>query len=102
MHKKINENIDFNTFSKNHGISYSKFRIDFKRQTGLAPLQYHLVLKIEKAKDLLQNTNFRAKQIAFDLGFESDHYFCRLFKQKTGLTPLQFRAKRITIISGNL
>lgn len=99
MQKKINENIDFNVFSKNHGISHSKFRFDFKKQTGFAPMQYFLLLKIEKAKDLLQNTNLRSKQIAFDLGFESEHYFCRFFKQKTGLTPMHFRMKSQGLIN---
>lgn len=91
MHKKINESVDFHTFCKNHGISYSKFRIDFKMQTGYAPLQYFLLMKIEKAKELLLNSDMRAKQIAFELGFKSDHYFSRVFKLKTGLTPQGFR-----------
>lgn len=91
MHKKINENVDFQTFCKNHGISYSKFRIDFKMQTGYAPLQYFLLMKIEKAKELLNDSEMRAKQIAFELGFKSDHYFSRVFKMKTGNTPQEFR-----------
>ena len=92
MHKKIDEEIDFHTFSKNHGISYSKFRSDFKHQTGFAPLQYFLLMKIEKAKDQLKSTDLKAKQIAYDLGFRSDHYFGRIFKMKTGITPQQFRS----------
>lgn len=93
MHNKIDEDIDFHTFCKNHGISYSKFRSDFKGQTGYAPLQYFLIMKVEKAKDLLLNSDLRAKEIAFCLGFKTDHYFCRVFKQKTGLSPQQFRIK---------
>lgn len=91
MNGKIDENIDFEILAKNLGISYSKFRSDFKRQTGLPPLQYFLLLKIEKAKGLLLNTKLNSKQIACDLGFESDFYFCRLFKKKTGRSPKQFR-----------
>lgn len=93
IHKKIDEEIDFHTFSINHGISYSKFRSDFKRQTGFAPLQYFLLMKIEKAKDQLKSTNLKVKQIAYKLGFKSDHYFGRIFKMKTGLTPQEFREK---------
>ena len=91
MHKKIDENIDFHTFCKNNSISYSKFRTDFKHQTGFAPLQYFLLLKIEKAKDHLKHTDMKAKQIAFMLGFKSENYFGRIFKIKTGYTPQQFR-----------
>lgn len=91
MNGKIDEEIDFEILAKNLGISYSKFRSDFKRQTGLPPLQYFLLLKIEKAKGLLVSTDISSKQIAYDLGFESDFYFCRLFKKKIGLSPKQFR-----------
>lgn len=99
IHKQIDEQIDFQLMAKDFGISYSKFRRDFKSQTGLAPLQYHLLLKIEKAKELLINSELKAKEIAYKLGFESDHYFCRLFKQKTGTSPAQFRAQRRATIS---
>jgi len=91
MNEKIDENIDFELVAKNLGISYSKFRSDFKRQTGLPPLQYFLLLKIEKGKELLLSTNNSSKEIAFSLGFESDFYFCRLFKMKIGMSPQQYR-----------
>jgi AraC-like DNA-binding protein len=99
MNERIDEEIDFSTLAENLGISYSKFRSDFKRQTGLPPLQYFLLLKIEKAKELLQNTTISSKQIAHSLGFESDFYFCRLFKKKTGLTPKTFRENEWTKIN---
>lgn len=91
MNEKIGEDINFKTLAQNLGVSYSKFRSDFKRQTGLPPLQYFLLLKIEKAKNLLLNSNSNSQQIAYELGFESDFYFCRLFKMKTGFSPQTFR-----------
>jgi len=91
MYENLHENIDLKKIAINLGISYSKFRIDFKKQTGSSPLQYFLLLKIEKAKELLLNSNKYQKEIAFELGFESDYYFNRLFKQKTGMTPGKFR-----------
>ena len=93
MYEQINESIDLKKVAEDLGVSYSKFRIDFKKQTGTSPLQYHLLLKIEKAKELLLRTSKTQKSIAYSLGFESDHYFNRLFKQKTGITPRQFRER---------
>lgn len=93
MYEKINHTIDLEKVASDFGVSYSKFRIDFKKQTGIAPLQYYLQLKIEKAKELLLTTSKKQKEIAYSLGFESDYYFNRLFKQKTGMTPKQFRNK---------
>lgn len=91
MYKNINKSINLNKIASNLGISYSKFRLDFKIQTGVSPLQYYLLLKIEKSKELLMNTKKSQKEIAYELGFESDYYFNRLFKQKTGLTPGGYR-----------
>ncbi|MEL7588300.1 MAG: AraC family transcriptional regulator [Prolixibacteraceae bacterium] len=94
MHKKIDEHIDFHQFCRNHMISYSKFRSDFRYQTSFAPLQYFMLMKIEKAKDLLMSTNMKTKEIAYHLGFKSDHYFSRLFRAKTGFSPQEFRTQR--------
>jgi AraC-like DNA-binding protein len=46
---------------------------------------------IEKAKNLLLTTNLSISEIAYTLGFEYPQYFNRLFKSKTGQTPVEFR-----------
>jgi AraC-like DNA-binding protein len=72
-------------------ISYSRFRKLFKEYTGIAPVQYQIQLKLEKAKEELINTSKSIKEIAFTLNFESSQYFSIQFKEKTGLTPVEFR-----------
>ncbi|WP_147676530.1 AraC family transcriptional regulator [Algibacter pacificus] len=91
MQKKIDKTFDLELFCQSNRISYSKFRSDFKYQTGLAPMQYFILLKIEKAKFLIRNTDLKAKEIAFQLGFNSEHYFCRLFKKKTGFSTKEYK-----------
>lgn len=76
-------------------ISYSRFRKIFKAYTGLAPGQFQIQLKIHKAKELLTNTNKSVKEIAFELNFESNFYFSKLFKEKVGVTPGEFRSKHL-------
>lgn len=93
MYKQIDQTIDLKEVANEFGVSYSKFRADFKKQTGTSPLQYFLLLKLEKSKDLLLQTNKTQKEIAYSLGFESDYYFNRLFKKKMGMTPKDFRKK---------
>lgn len=51
-------------------------------------IQFHL---IEKAKQKLLATDKSVSEIAYELGFEYPQYFSRLFKEKTGLTPKEFR-----------
>ena len=59
--------------------------------TGLNTQQQIHAYLIERAKSLLLNTNLSVNEIAFSLGFEYPQYFSRLFKSKTGQTPVEFR-----------
>ncbi|GAA4379528.1 helix-turn-helix transcriptional regulator [Hymenobacter koreensis] len=59
--------------------------------TGQTAQQHVHHALIEKAKQLLLSTSLTVSQTAFQLGFDYPHYFTRLFKSKTGLTPAAFR-----------
>lgn len=62
-----------------------------KKETGkntLDHIHFHL---IEEAKNILLSTNKSVGEIAYSLGFDYPQYFNKLFKQKTGKTPLEFR-----------
>ena len=59
--------------------------------TGMNTQQHIHAYLIEKAKSLLQTTSLSVGEIAYMLGFEYPQYFSRLFKNKTGKTPLEFR-----------
>ncbi len=91
----LREDIQFQLTPENAAkslhMSYSNFRKLFKQYTGLAPLQYILQLKIEKAKELLSNTDESIKQIAILLNFESTDYFSYFFRVKTGTSPHEYR-----------
>ena len=82
---------DFNTYAAHNGISYSSFRRLFKEHTGLSPNQYLLEIRMRKARSLLTNTTLSVQRIAEETGFDSSFYFSRFFKQRTGLSPLNFR-----------
>jgi len=74
-------------------VGYSWFRKEFKKYTGLSPFQYYIQLKIEKARELLNDPAVSVKEIAYDLKFDSSFYFSRLFKEKTGFTPTEYRKR---------
>lgn len=59
--------------------------------TGQTTQQHLHQALIEKAKQLLLTTSLSVSETAFQLGFEYPHYFSRLFKSKTGLSPAAFR-----------
>lgn len=65
----------------------------FKRETGLPPLRHLRQLRIQKAKLLLEETTLRVKEVAFKVGFRDEHYFCRLFRKLSGISPAAYRAR---------
>jgi AraC-like DNA-binding protein len=63
-----------------------------KKETGKNTqdhIHFHL---IEEAKNILLSTDKSVSEIAYSLGFEYPQYFSKLFKAKTGKTPLEFRS----------
>ncbi|MBO9201987.1 MULTISPECIES: helix-turn-helix domain-containing protein [Niastella] len=62
-----------------------------KNLTGQTTQQHIHCQLVEKAKELLTTTNLSVGEIAYRLGFEYPQSFNKLFKNKTNVTPLQFR-----------
>jgi AraC-like DNA-binding protein len=83
--------LNMKTLAQELGVSYSWFRSTFTAHTGLGPHQYLLELRIVRARSLLTETEFSVKEIATQAGFEDEHYFSRLFRQKLNFTPSQWR-----------
>lgn len=62
-----------------------------KKETGKNTQDHIHFYLIEEAKNILLNTNKSVGEIAYSLGFEYPQYFNKLFKKKTGKTPVEFR-----------
>ena len=91
IRNNIDGEIDLEKLAQINNIGYSYFRKMFKKYTGVAPHQYHLDLKIMRARQLILSTDKSIKEISFELGFQSIHYFSRIFKNKTGISPVELR-----------
>ena len=78
-------------FSENAHLSKHYFCDLIKKETGKSPKDHINDFVIEKAKNLLIGTGKAINEIAYDLGFNYPHYFTRLFKSRTGHTPLEYR-----------
>jgi len=66
----------------------------FRDSYGVPPIEYLLRVRIREAK-LLLASGYRVKEVARQVGFSSQHYFCRVFKARTGLTPTEFRHRHL-------
>jgi AraC-like DNA-binding protein len=89
--EKISEKIDWYEVSKQHGVSYSKLRKEFKAYVGMSLGQYQLQLRVNNAKLMLSQTMEPIKLIAISLGFQNEYYFNTIFKKKTGTAPGTYR-----------
>ena len=63
----------------------------FKQQTGFSPSFYLRCIRINKAKELLENTSFSVMEIAVMVGYSSNSTFTRAFHNITGMTPKAYR-----------
>ncbi|MDF2988450.1 MAG: DNA-binding response regulator [Eubacterium sp.] len=63
----------------------------FKEETGTQFVEYIRKVKMELAKELLKNTNKKIYGICEELGYQNVQYFSTIFKNTTGMTPLEFK-----------
>ncbi|MBN2024292.1 MAG: AraC family transcriptional regulator [Pirellulales bacterium] len=73
------------------GVSAGHLRRVFKQHTGLSPYQYHLQMKIGRAKMMLRASDLPIKHIAQQLGFQNVHHFSKLFKKVAAVPPHRWR-----------
>jgi AraC-like DNA-binding protein len=62
-----------------------------KKETGRNAQDHIHYFLIEEAKNILLNTDHTVSEVAYSLGFEYPQYFSKLFKQKTGQSPVEYR-----------
>jgi len=89
---------DFETEARKAGLSYSHFRRLFRQSIGRSPHDYLLLCRMQTAAEALKDLSRPVKEIAFAAGYDDPAQFSKLFRQKIGLSPKQFRE---TLPSGN-
>ncbi|WP_105616618.1 PocR ligand-binding domain-containing protein [Vallitalea okinawensis] len=77
--------------AKRCNISTSYFSKLFKRQIGINFSAYVNQIKLEKAKELLENTTLPIINISLDLGYDDCGYFIKIFKKCYKVTPAKYR-----------
>lgn len=92
LQESLEETVDMEKLAREIPMGYSSFRKVFKRITGESPNQYHLNLRLNRAKDLLTTTALNINEVAYQTGFESVFYFSKLFKKKNGVSPKFYRS----------
>ncbi len=78
-------------FAQKMNLSTNYFSDLLKSETGKSAQEHLHYYLLERAKTLLLGTNRPVNEIAFELGFEYAQNLTKLFKNKTGLTPTEYR-----------
>ncbi len=74
-----------------YGISAVRLSLDFKELYGMNPSEYLLLLRMERAKELLGGTKMSVKEIGLAVGYYDASGFIRRFRQHMAMTPAQYR-----------
>jgi len=91
IHENYKSKINLNNLSEISCMSQYYFSRIFKKETGYSPYEYILMIRLNRAKTLLKTTNLRVKDIAFEVGFNSESNFVTCFKDHVDMTPSEFR-----------
>lgn len=93
MREHLAESVSIDSVAEHVGISSRHFKRRFKRATGESPLNFLQKLRIQTAKDQLENTLDSIEEITRRVGYEDSSTFRRLFKRHTSVSPRKYRGK---------
>lgn len=86
----VYSSIDLETVANQLFFSKTYIKTVFKKNMGISIIQYYISLKIEESKKLISQNKYSYTEIAEMLNINSVHYFSRLFKAHTQMTPSEY------------
>lgn len=96
LEAKLPARVELAALAQLAGLSQSHYCRAFKASTGVAPYQWQLQARMERAKNLLLNTNDCLEDVAEATGFADAVHFGRTFRKLIGATPAAWRRDMLT------
>jgi transcriptional regulator GlxA family with amidase domain len=93
MEENLTEKISFEQLASKLAISRRNFDRRFIKATGNTPVEYLQRVKVEVAKNTLENGRKSIFEVMEEVGYSDDKAFREVFKKITGLSPLEYKAK---------
>ena len=91
IYAHLDQNLTLTKLAARANLSTHYFATLFKQSTGYTPHQYITKCRVEKAKQLLQQTELPIMEIALEVGFQNQSHFTRVFRQCLKVTPKAYR-----------
>ena len=85
------EEITVDSVASHTGISRKYLFAIFKELLGISPKDYITNYRIERAKDFIRNSTLSIGSIAYSVGYNDPLAFSKMFRQKTGMSPTEYR-----------
>ena len=102
MQKNIHRSLSLEEIASVANISVSSLREIFRTNASCGVIEYFIDMKIVQAKKFIRDDNYNITQIAELLGYSGPHYFSRQFRQKTGMSPLQYSKSIKSMVKENI
>ena len=93
MATNIQRDLSVEVMAEFVNLSSSRFRHLFKTEAGITPSQYLKLLRMRKARDLVENTSLNIKEIMCRIGVNDKRHFAKDFERTYGFTPTQYRMR---------
>jgi len=91
IHENFTRTVKIEELAEIVNVSPSHLAHTFKKQTGYAPVEYVLKMRMERAMMLLTHSSKTVAEISYEVGYESIPAFIKIFKRKTGYPPSTYR-----------
>ena len=91
LSRDLSRDVDIDALASSVELSASRLRHLFKDETGLTPAQYLKRLRLERARELMEGSFLRLKEVMPQVGINDESHFVRDFKKTHGLPPIKYR-----------
>lgn len=93
INENIGKKITVEELANFSGMSKSNFIRNFKKEFNLTPLKFVKKLRMERAKEIIRETEKNISVIAYEIGYQSASQFTEDFRKFSGVTPTVYRNK---------
>lgn len=91
IHANLDNQLSLETIASELSLSHYYFCSLFKQSTGVSPWQYVIRQRVERAKQLLKNSELAISEVALACGFSNQSHLNKHFNKLTGITPNRYR-----------